>query len=132
LQNSENVVHSKVIDKKDIGGYGVVDPWFPHDDESKVVVVHELLLTVVPLTTARYRMYYMSIATCLLSHRSAAKITSEIRGVCLSPSVSSLAMTFSTCRLGIWRMANYLSGRIESETSTLPPKLEISPVPQRR
>lgn len=28
-----------------------------------------------------------------------------------------LAMTFSTCRVGVWRMANYLSSRIESEMS---------------
>jgi len=74
----------KLSTRKTLANTGVVDPWFPHDDESKVVVVHKLLLTVVPLTIARHRMYYMSIATCLLSHRGAAKITSEIRGMSLS------------------------------------------------
>jgi len=88
LQNSENVVHSKVIDKKDIGGYGVIDPWFPHDDESKVVVVYELLLTVVPLTIARHRMYYMSIATCLLSPRRGENHKRNSRRVSLLASLA--------------------------------------------
>lgn len=42
-------------------------------------------------------------------------------------------MTFSTCRVGVWPMANYLSGRIEPETSAFGSlKFRRSPAIRRR
>lgn len=71
------------------------------------------------LLSTCHRVNYVSIVTCLLWYNAARrKSRNEIRRRIGAFSVRvCLAMTFSTCRVCVWRMANYLSGRIEPEMS---------------